>query len=106
MTTNIVPSFWRQLGDVYDNWQTQILTNLLVFVIATSFALFLDLRLGVEPEAVMLYTLALMVVLMVGIPVLLVTLQRSIVNRTIPKPVSHLAADKHSGTPQMLSRHR
>ena len=106
MTTSNDPSFWRQLDDIYHKWSTQLLTNLIVFVIATSFALFLELRLGVKPESVMLYTLGLMVVLMVGIPVLLVVLQRSIVSRTIPKPVSHLTANKHSGTPEILPRSR
>lgn len=106
MTTSNVPSFWRQLDDIYSKSSTQLLTNLLVIVIATSFALFLDLRLGVKPESVMLYTLGLMVVLMVGIPVLLVVLQRSIVNRTIPNPVSHLPANQHTGTPEILPRRR
>lgn len=106
MTTTNVPSFWRQLSDIYDKWPTQLLTYLIGFVVATSFALFLELRLGIKPESVMLYTLGLIAVLIVGIPVLLVALHRVILNRTIPKQVSHLTANKHTGAPETLPRQR
>jgi hypothetical protein len=72
-----IRSFMREVFDMYDSWNSELLINFTVLVLSTSLALVLDLRFGMPPATVLSYVLPLTVVLMVAVPAAYVAIIRA-----------------------------